>query len=103
HMHPLPPTPTLFPYTTLFRSLERVEFERQRLRVVVDVDAQAQALLRDRAVENRSGESAAEGNVANQALGASPAAGSTSATCSPRDRKSTRLNSSHSQNPYAVF
>src|SRR2546427_3373206 len=71
-----PPRSTLFPYTTLFRSLEAVD-EDHRLPLALDnvVDLYA---LRGELV--RGGGSGAE-----------------------QDRKSTRLNSSHSQISYAVF
>src|SRR5688572_30973524 len=84
----LPPGPPLFPYTTLFRSplprgrrirsraQERVpEVLRHldRLRRTRGDDPERRVLLRDRSQRN------------------------------PRDRKSTRLNSSHSQISYAVF
>src|SRR2546427_5617256 len=62
-----PPRSTLFPYTTLFRSL----------------GLDPQKVMQDLA--------------ADQAPAAAPRAGAWS------DRKSTRLNSSHSQISYAVF
>src|SRR2546430_10228491 len=66
-----PPRSTLFPYTTLFRSLQEIELG------VEEIDA-------------------ARGEVGRQlVIGAMPFGG--------RDRKSTRLNSSHSQISYAVF
>src|SRR2546430_17424648 len=61
-----PPRSTLFPYTTLFRSLRPLGVLGRRL-----------------------------------GLGAGPARGA--AGVRTRDRKSTRLNSSHSQISYAVF
>src|SRR5438270_6624172 len=61
-----PPRSTLFPYTTLFRSLELFRLT-------------GYTLARDSDVDLRSTINAA------------------------RDRKSTRLNSSHSQISYAVF
>src|SRR3989475_7020992 len=67
-----PPRSTLFPYTTLFRSLEG----RSHLREVRGI---AKAV--------------AEHLVAAELVGIP----------SQRDRKSTRLNSSHSQISYAVF
>src|SRR5690349_24175760 len=90
-----PPAPTLFPYTTLFRSprrlllrIRRAEELRHGLRR--GGRAPASTALRDqepgrlpdppRAVQDRS----------------RPAGG-------PRDRKSTRLNSSHVDISYAVF
>src|SRR5688572_32427104 len=71
-----PPRSTLFPYTTLFRSGSSETF--------IDVSAARQQLH--------------PGNNANvrRARVARPAVGVT-------DRKSTRLNSSHSQISYAVF
>src|SRR5688572_31557568 len=72
-----PPRSTLFPYTTLFRSDTRHQLaEPERLREVV-VRARAQAL----------------DFLLLPPLGAQD----------EKDRKSTRLNSSHSQISYAVF
>src|SRR5947209_12383239 len=70
-MIPRPPISTLFPYTTLFRSLSRTEGHPARRRRGAAL--QAQAVREDRA---RRGH---------------------------RDRKSTRLNSSHANISYAVF
>src|SRR2546421_8070284 len=72
-----PPRSTLFPYTTLFRSQEGAE-------LFAGVE-QACPLL----VIERDGETA-------QAVNAH-------ASLTSRDRKSTRLNSSHDQISYAVF
>src|SRR5688572_31353171 len=69
-----PPSSTLFPYTTLFRS-HADGASRRRRRGLRDAPASADAEL-----------SAKE-----------------EARCPGRDRKSTRLNSSHSQISYAVF
>src|SRR2546428_1031114 len=75
-----PPRSTLFPYTTLFRSLQQPAHDRAPERVgeqyIVDVAIQ-HVVLR---VSDHLG-----GHVAEQ------------------DRKSTRLNSSHDQISYAVF
>src|SRR2546427_9316883 len=76
-----PPRSTLFPYTTLFRSRRRVG---RRV-------AHSYRYLRDR----RGGQS----RPGPQATGPGRAAANGPA----RDRKSTRLNSSHSQISYAVF
>src|SRR2546430_8552192 len=82
-----PPRSTLFPYTTLFRSQASHERRpelggQQRLRVLVD---RAESVL------------VAVGALETQAT-------RLCATSTPReDRKSTRLNSSHSQISYAVF
>src|SRR5438270_9880176 len=73
-----PPRSTLFPYTTLFRSLRR---QHQSRRSATAGDAPA---------------SHTGGDVRLQ----SPARG---AGIVQGDRKSTRLNSSHSQISYAVF
>src|SRR5438132_6299445 len=72
-MIPLPPRSTLFPYTTLFRSLRAVEIERP-VAPLTRSDLRAPARR---------------------------------PSCRPRrslrDRKSTRLNSSHTVISYAVF
>src|SRR2546430_17707151 len=69
-----PPRSTLFPYTTLFRSIEQT---RERMGDTVDALGY-KANVPSRAKESISGKV-------------------------QRDRKSTRLNSSHSQISYAVF
>src|SRR5688572_31787619 len=76
-----PPRSTLFPYTTLFRSLERhlVHHFRRGKRSAAIVALATQ-------VFDQSG---------HHLLGQGPGA--------VGDRKSTRLNSSHSQISYAVF
>src|SRR3712207_7945531 len=73
-----PPRSTLFPYTTLFRSLHRILGERA---VTTDADALAAA-------------AAGEGRTV---VVHGPADGVAA------DRKSTRLNSSHANISYAVF
>src|SRR5438034_3462976 len=78
-----PPRSTLFPYTTLFRS--RVEVDRVRpRRRVRPVDAVPQVPCRA-----RSGAGVGEGVDGERGRGG--------------DRKSTRLNSSHTVISYAVF
>src|SRR2546427_2367844 len=84
-----PPRSTLFPYTTLFRSL----------RVARLAAAEAPCIACDRADRGRRGaparrlrRSRREGPLAAPLRG-----------LPDRDRKSTRLNSSHSQISYAVF
>src|SRR2546427_1125525 len=69
-----PPRSTLFPYTTLFRS---------RLQELADEEAAYRAGLRALATRGR-----ARHDLRRRLL---------------QDRKSTRLNSSHSQISYAVF
>src|SRR2546430_8476786 len=86
-----PPRSTLFPYTTLFRSelaharLRRMEPHLHRVEV-----EHAVAGDHDLAVQGR---------VRRQEL----AQGSQLWEIAQQDRKSTRLNSSHSQISYAVF
>src|SRR5436309_10690003 len=72
-----PPTATLFPYTTLFRSGT------------------------DAARPHRSGDPAPA--VGLPAASGGAAGRPTAGAGSPLDRKSTRLNSSHVKNSYAVF
>src|SRR2546427_2413358 len=81
-----PPRSTLFPYTTLFRSGKVLQHH-----AVEDVLARRQALQVDaaRAVA-----------AVHQQVRPAPARGGGKAG---GDRKSTRLNSSHSQISYAVF
>src|SRR5438132_3719691 len=76
----LPPRSTLFPYTTLFRSLWRGKTPRAR-------GARARARERRGFADQRA--------IARQ-LGETTSFAST-------DRKSTRLNSSHTVISYAVF
>src|SRR2546430_8424935 len=73
-----PPRSTLFPYTTLFRSRS----ERPRLRSAHADDFQQSLVVRER--------------LSSDLLGAREFGFKV-------DRKSTRLNSSHSQISYAVF
>src|SRR2546430_13360071 len=82
-----PPRSTLFPYTTLFRS--------QRVRCAHVQEPPAAPLA----------EPAQDDRVARVRVGLEDVARcqSTHRTIIGRDRKSTRLNSSHSQISYAVF
>src|SRR5260221_5080942 len=74
-----PPRSTLFPYTTLFRSLRDRRAESRRV--------EPYGLRRARVARHRRA-----GSVPTE-----------TARSAPRDRKSTRLNSSHTVNSYAVF
>src|SRR2546427_3602540 len=78
-----PPRSTLFPYTTLFRSpgAERLEISGQRSR-----DRTQQVRVEVRVSQPRERRLGADVQIIVR-----------------RDRKSTRLNSSHSQISYAVF
>src|SRR5688572_31614481 len=83
-----PPRSTLFPYTTLFRSAEGASVSEQAA---------------------RAAEGAMRGKLAaiDTCFASSPVTGSLRAMLAVdsdgADRKSTRLNSSHSQISYAVF
>src|SRR2546430_12109101 len=76
-----PPRSTLFPYTTLFRSLKKPDSTTSR-----PVASEVQE-------DSRSGDT----------IPSSERSSKMSHRSRPRDRKSTRLNSSHSQISYAVF
>src|SRR5688572_31410961 len=78
-----PPRSTLFPYTTLFRSLvKHRDHERIRARADVGDDGTVRVV---------------DADVVREIAGAIPCLEVST------DRKSTRLNSSHSQISYAVF
>src|SRR5256885_4013857 len=86
-----PPRSTLFPYTTLFRSLEvedEDEHQREARQAVDERRGRRRAehpVLEDRQVEHRRALAALDEHEERQ------------------DRKSTRLNSSHLVISYAVF
>src|SRR5688572_32659932 len=82
-----PPRSTLFPYTTLFRSVDRDQLAAPRHHQRLQAHQLAHLLVRLR--DPRAGRRAAADPAARELRG--------------RDRKSTRLNSSHSQISYAVF
>src|SRR3712207_7761067 len=82
-----PPRSTLFPYTTLFRSIRE--------------GGRGRAEQPRRAQQPRQHLSGAEGR--SQALGDGQASRGVGAPERERDRKSTRLNSSHANISYAVF
>src|SRR5439155_22017729 len=98
-----PPRPTLFPYTTLFRSRTRdLQIPRRRPYLVVD------GIGEGRSHRPRGDRSAQSGRRAGLRSGSRlwAAAGprtQASTTSGLRDRKSTRLNSSHVAISYAVF
>src|SRR5689334_23769888 len=76
-----PPRSTLFPYTTLFRSVGEIGCQRGELRIFVGDVAAAPRPHTQPAVVGFDDDAIAV----------------------PLDRKSTRLNSSHSSISYAVF
>src|SRR2546430_7927300 len=81
-----PPRSTLFPYTTLFRSRLRLAIEKAK---AVNLPADTVKRNVDKATGNLEGVSYEEIRYEGRGIGGDP--------------KSTRLNSSHSQNSYAVF
>src|SRR3712207_8407247 len=85
-----PPRSTLFPYTTLFRSVARDEQERDVLGVPVGLQ------------RGVGGQHAAHHARARLVDAAHPV-GDLVAPRGGQDRKSTRLNSSHANISYAVF
>src|SRR3712207_8355352 len=87
-----PPRSTLFPYTTLFRSLQPpLDLE---LYLVADLAEPRERLL--------SGTSSPRGSSKIQAK-RTPTPGKVLGHSLSEDRKSTRLNSSHANISYAVF
>src|SRR3989442_5901317 len=95
-----PPRSTLFPYTTLFR------FEA--LSACVDAPAQLMASSHVRPIADplKNGVELKPGNSGAGGKPHFPPAGrrvGNGASLRPRDRKSTRLNSSHVRISYAVF
>src|SRR5688572_31366318 len=83
-----PPRSTLFPYTTLFRSQHGERVELACPAMSTSSALASWRLPARRLEETRSGSIAAPAPCLGQKT---------------RDRKSTRLNSSHSQISYAVF
>src|SRR5699024_11854697 len=78
-----PPRSTLFPYTTLFRSLQKVGFN-------LDVDGSFGPITQQRVIDFQLAQGwSGDGIFGNPTSNA--------------DRKSTRLNSSHVSISYAVF
>src|SRR3712207_8153059 len=86
-----PPRSTLFPYTTLFRS----HVGQPQPPAPLGVDDDGAGLLLGLLEHGRAGES---GGGVRVAPGVGAGVG-----LPPRDRKSTRLNSSHANISYAVF
>src|SRR2546422_6628621 len=81
-----PPRSTLFPYTTLFRSM--VEAHHHQRREESESNAEIDDVDRDRSAVRECSERSRGGCRRDRAA---------------RDRKSTRLNSSHGYISYAVF
>src|SRR2546427_6250218 len=82
-----PPRSTLFPYTTLFRSALAAAVGAQEAEDLAAADAEGHMVHGDEVAKAHGQVPGLDGDVVLAAL----------------DRKSTRLNSSHSQISYAVF
>src|SRR5688572_32325971 len=89
-----PPRSTLFPYTTLFRSRRDARGSALRVHAAPPVGRGAREAIGFAAV------APARGRPTARAVPSLPRVCSLDAC---QDRKSTRLNSSHSQISYAVF
>src|SRR2546430_5650145 len=81
-----PPRSTLFPYTTLFRS-DDIAYGLGLARQIASMDVGQTVVIADHACVAVEAMEGTDETIARAA----------------RDRKSTRLNSSHSQISYAVF
>src|SRR3712207_7304697 len=90
-----PPRSTLFPYTTLFRSLHR-------LRLGVGLGADLDEVVDLVVAEPGQGAEVA-GEVHRVLLGLAAEPAEAEQLVDRPDRKSTRLNSSHANISYAVF
>src|SRR3712207_7916980 len=92
-----PPRSTLFPYTTLFRS---VDLEEADVGAARDGEQDAVRAV-DGRLEQRAGHRHLRGR--HRAVLAAGRADAHQRRAGVRDRKSTRLNSSHANISYAVF
>src|SRR3712207_8789393 len=93
-----PPRSTLFPYTTLFRSPDGTPYS-PAIQMVM-----GRALAKEPSMRYGTAGELAEAFAAACAVPeARPAAPKARLRRAPRDRKSTRLNSSHANISYAVF
>src|SRR3712207_7796288 len=90
-----PPRSTLFPYTTLFRSVMAYLDEERAKEHVVNADRRAKEIgVQLAQIQRKMPETSAEWRVPKNKERMEHAI---------RDRKSTRLNSSHANISYAVF
>src|SRR3989449_4758770 len=95
-----PPRSTLFPYTTLFRSVLPAA---RRRKVAVVIVAAFIALLNEAVTVVLRGTPVAPGAGACTVTVGATSVVKLQRESAPRDRKSTRLNSSHGYISYAVF
>src|SRR5207244_8459671 len=99
---PPPPLSPLFPYTTLFRSDEAF---LRRIRYKLEVTDPSATDFREifRRICHERQVPYEDGAVTYLLMHRYPGSGQVPRACHPRDRKSTRLNSSHQIISYAVF
>src|SRR5256886_3793188 len=95
-----PPRSTLFPYTTLFRSAARASEPQHLPAVAREIERRQQRQQKD--LQYQTGPAQAEAPKPVK-VGAKVGRNDPCPCGSGKDRKSTRLNSSHSQISYAVF
>src|SRR5947208_11687613 len=95
----LTPRATLFPYTTLFRSYEKPK-EKQQIEKTVALENEAKILLDNGLGTKTEPVPAKEGKLSDLTEGLVI---NIQLSGYDRDRKSTRLNSSHQIISYAVF
>src|SRR5206468_6256087 len=99
HMIRPPPRSTLFPYTTLFRSPHGGHQDSGEVQTGLGPDDHVVRPGRQPATSDREG----GGGGRRGRAGRVPSGALSIAILRKRDRKSTRLNSSHDQISYAVF
>src|SRR3712207_8790708 len=97
------PRSTLFPYTTLFRSRAGVVGDPRRLLLARVRDAQAAAEVDRREIAERRHRGDGEAERLEREQLRADVRMQPGQLEVPRDRKSTRLNSSHANLSYAVF
>src|SRR3712207_8213410 len=97
-----PPRSTLFPYTTLFRSLYRAMTTRMP-QVLGSATLETMTTAQNRAVLADAEERALRAAPAHAEEAPRPDGGRDEPDDTTGDRKSTRLNSSHANISYAVF
>src|SRR5207302_10697002 len=95
-----PPSPTLFPYTTLFRSELSLAAASGAAATAADPGDRRE---RQRKVQSVPGAAPARRGVPQRGGGRAGVRGRAAIDAVGRDRKSTRLNSSHVKISYAVF
>src|SRR3712207_7620206 len=87
-----PPRSTLFPYTTLFRSKRGDTVRGELAGIVIRLQRRSRIAVPEEVEDHPM-----------TVVALLPSSGFGSSSSPPRDRKSTRLNSSHANISYAVF